>query len=384
MTRVVAGLLIAGMCAAYALHLVGISARVANGMPDFPNYYYTAVAVRDGTDVYVPLEDKVMTDFGVEAAESVEYFADFLPVAVIVAPLASMDYTTAWWVLASLSTVAMVATMWMTGSAIGLTRRWVALFAIAALLTSSFRYLIRTNHFEVLLALLGVVGWLRLRNGRDPGVFWGAAAALKLFPALWVVALIRKRRTVVSAALTFIVVLAASVAVLGVPAIETYVSDVVPLARQWYGSAGNYSLLALGTSIGGESLGWLLTGLGVVTFMWGQRREMGADATFVSVVGWSLLLSPLSWINYLVIAAAPALISAVAVDWSNRRERVIAVGMLVGLLALEPIGLVNIQATIALASVPTLSLLLLATWAPAKIERAGREASVAAEVAPLT
>ncbi len=140
----------------------------------------------------------------------------------------------------------------------------------------------------------------------------------------------------------------------------------IPLASQWYEATGNYSLMSVGTLIGGTPIGWTFTAAGVVGFGWTVYR-LGDhhDALYVAGVAWSLLLSPLSWLNYLVIVISPLMVAAKSIDWSKRRELYPAVLMLAGLLALRPIvSFESIWMNIALSRIPTISLLLLAIWAP--------------------
>ncbi len=368
----------------YALFLSGIANTAISPAPDFPNYYYSATYLAEGRSIYTDFSDDVTVSPGSPVPE-LNYLADPPPVAVLFYPahwLHWLSYEAAWWLLILLSGVAMIATVWVTGTELGLARPWLATWAGLALLTTSFRYLSLTNHFEVLLALLAAIGWVRIRKKGSPGPYWGIAASLKLFPALWTVAFIRSRRTVAAGFGAFVGVMLLTAAIVGPADFVVYVRQVVPLASQWYEATGNYSLMSVGSLAGGAIWGYALTGLGVVGFAWTVRRLKGHnDALYVAGVAWSLLLSPLSWLNYLVVAVSPLMVAVPAIDWGRRRQLYPGFVMLVGLLAMRPVLVFDSQAiNIVLSRIPTVSLLLLAVWAPLLMARNQPKASAEAGV----
>ena len=345
-----AGLIAVVSLGLYGLFLSGIAHTATIPAPDFPNYYYSAIAEAEGQSIYADFTDRIDADRS-DSIPNINYLADPPPVALLFYPVRWMSYELAWWILIVVSGIAMVATVWATGVELGMARPWVISLAAASLLTTGFRFMTLRNHFEAVLALLAALGWVRLRRRGSPGVYWGIAAGLKLFPALWTVGLLRNRR---------------AVAIIGVQDFPVYVREVIPRASQWLEATGNYSLMSVGTLIGGTSLGWAFTGVGLVGFGWTAHR-MGNhhDALYVAGVAWSLLLSPLSWLNYLVIGISPLMVAARNLNWSKRKELYPAAFMLVGLLAMRPI--VSFESTwlnIVLSRIPTLSLLLLAIWAP--------------------
>lgn len=365
-----AGLIAVVSLGLYSLFLSGIAHTATSPAPDFPNYYYSAISHAEGGSIYADFTDRIE----VEASASVpdlNYLADPPPVAVLFYPARWTSYEAAWWVLIALSGLAMVVTVAVTGVELGLSRPWVVSLAAASLLTTGFRFMTLRNHFEVLLALLAALGWVRLRRRGSPGVFWGLAAGFKLFPALWTVALIRNRKAVVDGFSAFVAVLGLTVVLIGPQDFAVYVRDVIPRASQWYEATGNYSLMSVGTLIGGTPLGWALTAAGVVGFGWTVYR-LGDhhDALYVAGVAWSLLLSPLSWLNYLVIVISPLMVAAANIDWKKRRQLYPGVLMLVGLLALRPILAFNsVWINITLSRIPTVSLLFLAIWVPRLIAK---------------
>ncbi len=312
----------------------------------------------------------------------IQYLADPPPVSLLFFPARWLSYEVAWWLLIGVSVLAMVAAVWLTGTELGLSRPWIVSLAALSLLTTGFRFHTLRNHFEAVLALLAVLGWLRVRRGKNPGAYWGLAAALKLFPALWTVAMVRNRRAVLGGFATFVGVTAIALGVVGPDDFAAYVRDVVPRAEQWYEATGNYSLMSAGSLLGGTPWGWGLTAAGMAGFGWTICR-LGdrPDALYVSGVAWSLLLSPLSWLNYLVLAVSPLMVAVPAIDWGRRRHLYPGFVMLAGLLAMRPVLVFDSQAiNIVLSRIPTVSLLLLAVWAPLLMARNQPKASAEAGV----
>jgi hypothetical protein len=363
MTAKRAGLIALFAGVLYMFFLGSIAETAITPAPDFPNYYYAARNLTHGSSVYADFADQMLAEFGVA---DINYFADPPSMAVLVYPLRYLSYAVGFWLLISVSTLGMVVTVWLTGSELGLRKPWLVALAAASLLTTGFRFLTFRNHIEVILALLAALGWIRLRRRGSPGAYWGVAAALKLFPALWTVAQIRNRKAVIAGTLSFLAVSGITVWVVGISDVATFVRDVVPLSRQWYEATGNYSLMSLGSVAGGVGLGWAFSVLGLIAFGWTiYRLGDHPDALYVSGVAWSLLLSPLSWLNYLVVVISPLMVAVPNVNWSARRQLYPGAVMLAGLVALRPVVTLNSYwLNVGLSRIPTLSLLLLAVWAP--------------------
>lgn len=367
-----AGFVVALAFVLYGVFLASVAHMASSPAPDFPNYYYSATNLAGGTSIYTDPEAQIEADFGIVDPE-IQYFADPPPVAVLFYPLQFLSYETAWWVLIVLSAIAMMATVWVTGRQLGMAPPVIVAIAAASLLTTGFRYHTYTNHFEVVLALLAALGWVRLHQRGSPGVYWGLAAALKLFPALWTAAFIRSRRIVLAGSGTFAAVMAGAVMIVGWADFGRFVRDIVPASVQWYGATGNYSLMSMGFLVGGVRWGWAFAGTGLIGAIWTTHKyRASSDALYVSAVAWSLLLSPLSWLNYLVVAVSPLMVIGRRVDWSDRREMYPGLVMGVGLLMLGPILVFDATwLNIAVTRIPTVSLLLLAVWAPRLIARGG-------------
>lgn len=360
-----AGLIAVVSLGLYGLYLIGMAHTATSPAPDFPNYYYSAIAEAEGESIYSDFTDRLEADRSA-SIPNINYLADPPPVVLLFYPVRWISYELAFWILIAVSGIAMTATVWATGVELGMARPWVISLAAASLLTTGFRFMTLRNHFEAVLALLAALGWVRLRRRGSPGAYWGIAAGLKLFPALWTVGLVRNRRAVVDGLAAFVAIVGLTAVMIGPQDFSVYVREVIPRASQWFQATGNYSLMSVGTLIGGTPLGWGLTGVGFLGFGWtAYRLGNDHDALYVAGVAWSLLLSPLSWLNYLVIVISPLMVAARNINWSKRNELYPAAFMLVGLLAMRPI--VSFESTwinIVLSRIPTMSLLVLAIWAP--------------------
>ncbi len=99
-----------------------------------------------------------------------------------------------------------------------------------------------------------------------------------------------------------------SLAVLGWANVSDFATDVVGSSTRWYGALGNYSLLSFGTALSSVTLGWVLTGVGAAILVpLYVKLAARPDQVWVAGIAAALLLSPLSWLNYLVLAI-PALV----------------------------------------------------------------------------
>jgi len=275
---------------------------VLNGEPDFPNYYVGGERVLAGEAVYGPID--LSKTFGIESYHA--YPADPPATVVLLAPLSLLPYDTAWIVFASLSTVLLAGVAYGTAREVGWARPIAVAVAAGFLVTSPARWLLFRNHMESILLLLVFLGWRSLRRGKETsaGVWWGIAAALKLFPALLLIGLIaaRKWRAAAAGGVVAAGVTVLSVVVVGWDNARAFITDVLPLSRQWYGALGNYSLVSFGTALSGAWLGWWLLGIGgvalVMVYVWKARS---ADAIYGAGISAALLITPLSWLNYLVL-----------------------------------------------------------------------------------
>ena len=188
----------------------------------------------------------------------------------------------------------------------------------------------------VILFLL-TLAWIADRRGYQvgAGAAVGAAAALKVFPALLLVyfAATGRWRAAAAAVLAGLVLNLFAMGLFGPAAFETYVRDVLPSLDIFRAAWSNVSLTGywtrVGVSLGVKPVGAaaaVLCQFAVVAAVWvAGRRAAGADghdrAFALAVVG-MLLASPVAWTHYFVILPLPLLLV-----WS-RMPRGLALGVL--------------------------------------------------------
>jgi hypothetical protein len=345
------------------------------GKPDFPNYYFGGQRLLSGEPVYGPLAPLMKERFGVEPY--IAYPADPPATVVLLSPLSLLPYETAWVVFATLSALLMAGVGYGVAREVGWARPAAVATAAVLLVTSPGRYLLETNHMEAILLLLLFLGWRSLRRGGETaaGVWWGIAAALKLFPALLIVGLVaaRKTRGAVAAVVTGGVVTVLAVVLGGWDTTVAFVRDVLPLATQWYGALGNYSLLSFGNALAGTWLGWVLLVVGGgALVVWYSREATSADQIWIGGTAAALLITPLSWLNYLVLALAGVIVVLSKLDLGQVRDRWLGIGLVAALGFWGPVVLRTEVPSVLLSFVPTYVLIVLFVVATGRRERALR------------
>jgi hypothetical protein len=347
-------------------------------LPDFPNYYFGGERLFDGRPVYGSLEREIEDNFGVTAYDN--YPADPPPTVVLVAPLSLLPYDVAWFVLAGLSIAIVLSVTYLTARETGIPPEIGMALAGVALLTTSFRLLVTRNHIESLVLLFGFLGWRALRRGgsKAAGGWWGLATALKLFPGMWLVGLTAKRFRVGMATGAAAVMVAGlvSFAVLGWANVADFFTEVIGESTRWYGALGNYSLLSLGTALTSATLGWVFTGIGVLTLVpLYVKFAVRPDQVWVAGTAVALLLSPLSWLNYLVLAIPALIIVGSRLDMRAIADRWLLLVLVASLGFWGPVVFASKLPSILVSFVPTYGLVALFAVALRRLgDRAGDEA----------
>ncbi|NOY55065.1 MAG: DUF2029 domain-containing protein [Actinobacteria bacterium] len=336
--------------------------EAVHGAPDFPNYYFGGERLLSGEPVYGPIGEDVRELFGVDGYRN--YPADPPATVVLLAPLSLLPYTAAWWLFFALSAVLLMGVGYSTAKEVGWSRPGAVALGATMLITSAGRFLLFRNHMEAILLLFLFLGWRALRRGRDleGGAWWGFAAALKLFPVFLIVGLLAVRRTkaAVSAVIAAVVATGLGVTILGWDNTMTFIRDVLPASKEWYGAFGNYSLLSFGTALVSEPFGWVLGAVGALALTWWYwRRAETVDQAWVGGVAAMLLISPLSWLNYLVLVVPGVMLIARRLDVRTARGRWTLLGLAGSLGFWGPILFAERVPSVLLSFVPTYGLLAL-------------------------
>lgn len=212
-------------------------------------------------------------------------------------------------------------------------RTMAAALAFGALALPIVRFDMRWGQINGLVLLGLVLAWRALRSGKDAraGMWLGAVIAMKIFPLLLLIPLIRMRRTkavawTMGSATAFTLV---GVAALGMEAAIKFVTVASPVNYEIWGAAPfSISLVALPFRLFASGR-WLNPGfdvsmmvmlLGVAAFVgcavaaWRTSARVTGDL-FWAATPWMILASPLAWTHYLVI-----LLPLGALAWSRRHE----------------------------------------------------------------
>jgi alpha-1,2-mannosyltransferase len=238
-------------------------------------------------------------------------FAAVLFAAVSVLPLLAVR-----WLMTAGSIVALVATVWLTATALGWSGRKQMGLALA--LSAGLLWLepvmkaLKLGQIELLLLALVVWDLGRVNRGRPGGGAIGLAAAIKLVPLIFIVylALCGKARAAVRAAVVF--VLSIVVGFLALPAQSQtwwFHGQVVHAGHEVnVGEYLNQSLLGLLSRVTGSVSAatpvWLV--VATVVFIGGLATAVRLHRLGQPVAGWlacaltGLLVSPISWDHHWV------------------------------------------------------------------------------------
>jgi len=298
-----------------------------DGLPVYENHHLTV-------ERYLGLTTRT------DGAARVEYeFNAHPPAAVFLAlPLARLDYpdATLVWNLISLGAFALSAYLVVRHLPLRFGVTAMVPLITLSLICSPFRQQCAQGQLGFILLLLVVGAWAAAKTGRwyGAGILLGLAAAIKLFPAFLLLyfCLTRRWKVVASAVLTFVVISAVSLGVLGPGAYRTYVNEVLPSVEVLRSNWINASLPGLWSKLFNPAAGqhvealWqcpvlaqtltlvscllIIAAFGWITLK--ARTDVEHDHSFALAVTAMLLVSPITWDHYLVLLLLP-----IAVTWSR-------------------------------------------------------------------
>lgn len=304
---------------------------------DFYQDWGSARNHRDGLPVYAPHAMSIPRHLGVpyDPLSSIEYNAH-PPTSVLLAlPLARLDYPHAVLVWNAISLAMFLVSLVIVAVVLPVPRT-LFLPALASLACCHPVYgNVYQGQLTLILVLLVTAIWAMERSGRSntAGVFLGAAAAIKLFPAYLVLFYLAQGRIrpLMAAALSFLALTLATVLVLGLDTYDDYVRIVLPGQAKFRSFGYNFSIAGLWHKLfdpGGETgliepvwpspalarWGTLLSDLAitaiVATFVHRARTPAQRDLGFALVVTAMLLVSPVTWDFSLPLLLVPIAVIA--------------------------------------------------------------------------
>jgi len=314
---------------------------------DFLQEYLLARAVADGTHPYLPIWVLAERYLGA-LPNAVFYHPTPHPptVGVLFLPLSALDYPTAAAVWLGLEIACLVAAVWLLGRAAGARMSIPGVLATATALLAW--YPVREDLIlgQLMLVLLLLVAGARaaLLSGRAVvgGVLVGLAVLVKPipWPLLLLFTLRRDWRALGASLSTIAIGYAVSTWAVGLGPAVAYLREVLPgVAYAYRAHAWNISAWSLGWRMFDGTGSSVLAGIDapplarsapaalvvsagvpIVVLLLScliARKQRDPDASFGVMVCASILVSPISWGHYLVLAAVPA---AYAVSWLGRQD----------------------------------------------------------------
>jgi hypothetical protein len=302
---------------------------------DFAHYYVASGRILKRENPYSPVTADVERLLGFRGYTAP--VADTPIMLTLQAPLGWFSYGTAWLLFAAASVVVSAGGNMSVGRVMKL--NWPVTLGVAGavLMSRPFRQSLYYNHAEWMVLGISVLGWYLARKGRSAGgILWGLAAALKLFPGMQLISLLLGRhwRVALWTLLGGCVFTLMGVAVVGWQPTWDFMTVTVPRSKIYYTWSGNSSLMAIGTVLTGHSSGGaVLTAVGSAAILFGLWRWPGGiDRAYAAGTAAALILSPLSWIYYGILAFPPLVILGARCNWHLPLERIAFIALAAVLL----------------------------------------------------
>ena len=296
----------------------------------------------------------------------------------LVVPLAALPYRAARIIWLLLMAACSGVAVGMLVRTLGLSRRWAVITGIGVLALPVFQKDLVYGQSNGILLLLLVVAWHSLLRGSDraAGLSLGAAAAIKVFPVLMVIPLIRERkwRSLWWMVGTAAVLSAAGALIVGITPTREFIKPATPVNFAFWRAA------PMNLSLPGVAYRWLtrsrwrpaaanapgiataLAFVLIVVCVYAMfKTPARLSGRYWAMMPLLVLATPLVWDTYLVLIA-PILIAAV-LGASNRLlvlvcVAILAIGIPPGLPS--PPGLVPDVAQVFGYALPTYALIVIA------------------------
>lgn len=303
---------------------------------DFVSGYLMAKAMLNGVNPYLPLPE--LADRWISGSNYVVFWhpTPHPPlVGLLSLPFGLLSYekaAIAWlfFELACLLASLLLLLRWWGGT-INASR--VALLFVFALGWGPVMEELWVGQLGSCLLLLLIIAWLSLRGGKETlgGTMLGCMIALKLmaWPIVVFLALRRKWNGVMAAVAVVIAANLLALSVIGADSLRDYYFKVGPNVASIYRSYdGNYSAWTWGERLfagygshffapplwASEPLAKLCAyAIPVAVLLFGLRLALRAqrfDTAFGLLIGVGILVSPIAWTHYLVLASIPLVITA--------------------------------------------------------------------------
>ena len=335
-------------------------------MKDFVQDYLWVRAVLAGVDPYRDITELALQFFGFVPLGVFPHPNAHPPtIGLLMLPLAWVDYQTASAVWLALDFAFVLVAVFLMGVASGsrLSVRATALVGVALMAWYPFHKELVLGQLSTLVLLLLCGAWLSLQKDRRglAGALLGLAIVIKPVPwPLLLVLLVRKEWRALGGAVAAMGIAGLlTLGVLGFDRLLTYQSGLRAVGELHRAEAQNMSITTVGWRVFHGTQSTILTAISappLVEFEPAARglslglpalalalgciaaaRHRRLDVALAMMLCISLLISPISWDHYLVLAAFPAAILGGRI-WRREESRAsLNVAMLVALVLLLPV-----------------------------------------------
>ena len=319
---------------------------------DYSPDYVSAKEWRSGGDPYAPLPVLNEKYFGADDATARQYEPDQRnphPPSLLLfyAPLSAGTIETARLILLAAMLVSTFLAVFVFLKEIGIVTPTAAVVAIGALALPIVEFDQRWAQMNGFLLLSFVLAWRDLRRGHElrAGLLLGLVTALKIFPWMFLIPLLRTKRVkaagwMLASAIGFTLL---SVAAMGIGPARTFLEVATPGNVEIWGAAPNsISLVTLPFRLFASSrwldpsvavpsyVGWIgvLAVVACLLAAWHNAAAVSKDP-FWAVVPWMILATPIAWPHYLVVALPLGLMMLLRSRSASRQlQVVVGVGFL--------------------------------------------------------
>ncbi|MFY9585879.1 MAG: glycosyltransferase family 87 protein [Actinomycetota bacterium] len=292
---------------------------------DFSIDYAAARAWRDGGDPFASTSANVTRYVAPRTIDEPEWHTPLY--VMLFLPLSYLPYrgAAAAWALLSIAAVILAGVILARG--LGYASAWGALGGGVALFMPPLVSDLGHGQMNSILVLLLVLAWRYLRDARIGGALaLGAAAAIKIFPAVAILALIRReRRDGVRAILSAAAFTVVGVLVMG--HIGSWFDAASHISGGYATRPDNFSVTAVLARWLGTAPAMALMGVAAAAFLLVQQRDFWVGA-LVALAAW-----PVVWPHYLACAVPWVAIAIIKTD-GRLRVAAAAVGALFAIATL--------------------------------------------------
>lgn len=300
-------------------NILQFSIEALNGTDpyDFPNYYFSGLRLLEGRPIYDHLDQELLSKFGWIYNT---YMADPPFTVTILTALSFFGYSIAWWIFLILSILSIAISLGVLLRKLGLSSPYIFALTSLVLASQSALYLFKRNHLEgiLFLGLSSSIVFLQRRNNLAASIILGTISAIKIFPAFILLTCFRRLGTrnfligcSVMMGLSLVGVVVCDFGDPSLPNLKQYITEVLSRSVAWLGTIGNFSLRSLWVAFGAppQSINPYYLVSATIVFLaamtTGNSKEISVSTCLLTGTAASLLLSPLAWLNYLIILVPP-------------------------------------------------------------------------------